>query len=163
MLSMAHETETQWWKAFVRTLAVNGGVTWPPEFPNHGDGDRLPSDIVALVPSPVPLWCFLPCDLSLYIPSGLVWMVWCRGILALRLSKNRANFLSLLLFLFFSFSFSSSFSLSVHPQDSSSSVGSGSEFTGIKELDDISQEIAQLQRWFTTHIFFQSDHKIVLV
>ncbi|XP_041746241.1 epidermal growth factor receptor substrate 15-like 1 isoform X8 [Coregonus clupeaformis] len=29
--------------------------------------------------------------------------------------------------------------------DSSSSVGSGSEFTGIKELDDISQEIAQLQ------------------
>uniref|UniRef100_A0A8C8M5B0 Epidermal growth factor receptor substrate 15-like 1 n=1 Tax=Oncorhynchus tshawytscha TaxID=74940 RepID=A0A8C8M5B0_ONCTS len=30
--------------------------------------------------------------------------------------------------------------------DSSSSVGSGSEFTGIKELDDISQEIAQLQR-----------------
>lgn len=30
-------------------------------------------------------------------------------------------------------------------QDSSSSVGSG-EFTGIKELDDISQEIAQLQR-----------------
>uniref|UniRef100_A0A672V348 Epidermal growth factor receptor substrate 15-like 1 n=1 Tax=Strigops habroptila TaxID=2489341 RepID=A0A672V348_STRHB len=30
-------------------------------------------------------------------------------------------------------------------QDSSSSVGSG-EFTGVKELDDISQEIAQLQR-----------------
>lgn len=30
-------------------------------------------------------------------------------------------------------------------QDSSSSVGSG-EFTGIKELDDLSQEIAQLQR-----------------
>lgn len=30
-------------------------------------------------------------------------------------------------------------------QDSSSSVGSG-EFTGIKELDDISQEISQLQR-----------------
>uniref|UniRef100_A0A674BFA7 Epidermal growth factor receptor pathway substrate 15 like 1 n=1 Tax=Salmo trutta TaxID=8032 RepID=A0A674BFA7_SALTR len=30
--------------------------------------------------------------------------------------------------------------------DSSSSVGSGSEFTGIKELDDISQEMAQLQR-----------------
>ena len=30
-------------------------------------------------------------------------------------------------------------------QDSSSSVGSG-EFTGIKDLDDLSQEIAQLQR-----------------
>ncbi|XP_048353662.1 epidermal growth factor receptor substrate 15-like 1 isoform X2 [Sphaerodactylus townsendi] len=30
-------------------------------------------------------------------------------------------------------------------QDSSSSIGSG-EFTGVKELDDISQEIAQLQR-----------------
>lgn len=87
------------------SVTVNGGVTWPPEFPNHGDGDRLPSDIFALVPSPVPLWCFLPCDLSLYLPSGLVWMVWCRGILALRSSKNRANFLSLLLFLFFFFSF----------------------------------------------------------
>lgn len=87
------------------SVTVNGGVTWPPEFPNHGDGDRLPSDIFALVPSPVPLWCFLPCDLSLSLPSGLVWMVWCRGILALRSSKNRANFLSLLLFLFFFFSF----------------------------------------------------------
>uniref|UniRef100_A0A8C7P0X7 Epidermal growth factor receptor pathway substrate 15 like 1 n=1 Tax=Oncorhynchus mykiss TaxID=8022 RepID=A0A8C7P0X7_ONCMY len=32
------------------------------------------------------------------------------------------------------------------PVPLSSSVGSGSEFTGIKELDDISQEIAQLQR-----------------
>uniref|UniRef100_A0A8C7RF06 Epidermal growth factor receptor pathway substrate 15 like 1 n=1 Tax=Oncorhynchus mykiss TaxID=8022 RepID=A0A8C7RF06_ONCMY len=32
------------------------------------------------------------------------------------------------------------------PVPVSSSVGSGSEFTGIKELDDISQEIAQLQR-----------------
>uniref|UniRef100_A0A8C8HU57 Epidermal growth factor receptor pathway substrate 15-like 1a n=1 Tax=Oncorhynchus tshawytscha TaxID=74940 RepID=A0A8C8HU57_ONCTS len=32
----------------------------------------------------------------------------------------------------------------VRIHDSSSSVGSGSEFTGIKELDDISQEIAQL-------------------
>uniref|UniRef100_A0A670KL22 Epidermal growth factor receptor pathway substrate 15 like 1 n=1 Tax=Podarcis muralis TaxID=64176 RepID=A0A670KL22_PODMU len=31
-------------------------------------------------------------------------------------------------------------------QDSSSSVGSGGEFTGMKELDDIGQEIAQLQR-----------------
>uniref|UniRef100_A0A670KJQ9 Epidermal growth factor receptor pathway substrate 15 like 1 n=1 Tax=Podarcis muralis TaxID=64176 RepID=A0A670KJQ9_PODMU len=30
--------------------------------------------------------------------------------------------------------------------DSSSSVGSGGEFTGMKELDDIGQEIAQLQR-----------------
>ncbi|CAB1324492.1 unnamed protein product [Coregonus sp. 'balchen'] len=36
--------------------------------------------------------------------------------------------------------------LSEMRRDSSSSVGSGSEFTGIKELDDISQEIAQLQR-----------------
>lgn len=36
-------------------------------------------------------------------------------------------------------------SVSVLLQDSASSVGSG-EFTGIKELDDISQEIAQLQR-----------------
>ncbi|TRY94412.1 hypothetical protein DNTS_027948 [Danionella cerebrum] len=36
-------------------------------------------------------------------------------------------------------------SLDLLTQDSSSSVGSG-EFTGIKELDDISQEIAQLQR-----------------
>ncbi|XP_036818262.1 epidermal growth factor receptor substrate 15-like 1 isoform X6 [Oncorhynchus mykiss] len=35
--------------------------------------------------------------------------------------------------------------LSEMRRDSSSSVGSGSEFTGIKELDDISQEIAQLQ------------------
>lgn len=33
----------------------------------------------------------------------------------------------------------------VFPQDSTSSLGSG-EFTGVKELDDISQEIAQLQR-----------------
>uniref|UniRef100_A0A674BFC9 Epidermal growth factor receptor pathway substrate 15 like 1 n=1 Tax=Salmo trutta TaxID=8032 RepID=A0A674BFC9_SALTR len=36
--------------------------------------------------------------------------------------------------------------LSEMRRDSSSSVGSGSEFTGIKELDDISQEMAQLQR-----------------
>lgn len=36
--------------------------------------------------------------------------------------------------------------LRVSPQDSSSSAGS-SELTGIKELDDLSQEIAQLQRW----------------
>lgn len=36
-------------------------------------------------------------------------------------------------------------------QDSASSVGSG-EFTGLKELDDISQEIAQLQRW--TQLYF---------
>ncbi|KAL1023104.1 hypothetical protein UPYG_G00036450 [Umbra pygmaea] len=36
--------------------------------------------------------------------------------------------------------------LSEMRRDSSSSVGSGSELTGIKELDDISQEIAQLQR-----------------
>ena len=51
-----------------------------------------------------------------------------------------------------SLSLSLSLSVSVSPpsvsglQDSSSSVGSG-EFTGIKELDDISQEIAQLQRY----------------
>ncbi|KAM7410674.1 hypothetical protein PAMA_001895 [Pampus argenteus] len=37
--------------------------------------------------------------------------------------------------------------LSEMRRDSSSSVGSG-EFTGIKELDDISQEIAQLQSFF---------------
>lgn len=50
---------------------------------------------------------------------------------------------------FYSANLSSSCSLpvsvSLSLQDSSSSVGSG-EFTGIKELDDISQEIAQLQR-----------------
>lgn len=42
----------------------------------------------------------------------------------------------------------SSFHIRLHvsPQDSTSSAGSA-ELTGIKELDDLSQEIAQLQRW----------------
>lgn len=119
------------------SVTVNGGVTWPPEFSDRGGGGQLPSGLFRPRPGARPS-VVLPSLLSPSLYHGLAWMVWCRGnsgSLSGQL-KNGAHFLSLLLFLF----------RSGHPQDSSSSVGSGSEFTGIKELDDISQEIAQLQR-----------------
>uniref|UniRef100_A0A672QHM1 Epidermal growth factor receptor pathway substrate 15 like 1 n=1 Tax=Sinocyclocheilus grahami TaxID=75366 RepID=A0A672QHM1_SINGR len=79
------------------------------------------------------------------IKSSQVLFYWCVFMLMLdrRIEEDAPGKQSLFLF-FHSMYFNLSIICSIST-DSSSSVGSG-EFTGIKELDDISQEIAHLQR-----------------
>lgn len=100
--------------------------------------------------------CWCP---HLLIQTSVLLLLWTSGfspILSWPLSPSHGSSLHFLQHIRFTLptcscvfspylSFFVSVCLSLSLQDSSSSVGSG-EFTGIKELDDISQEIAQLQR-----------------